>query len=946
MWWRSATGGWAPDSAETVSVGRRLDRVLHSALDEGVGAVLLCEWDAGRANCLWTRRMAAMAQLRGFAVVDVTAARSRRISPVRDSKDTDRRRMAWLDRRIAIHLPTRPVLVVVDGADCWQFADLRALTAAAFRSLSEPVVWLLTSRSDNAGSAGGRHLRGLIGHPAVQVISPQAVAGGDVQVGVDALLTGAATEGLTALAQRLGGRPGMLLQALLDLADSDHVRSAVRPGHPKLDSPAADFDRLPGAAILAELRAEVDAAVSSSRRHAGEELTPYTVADWVPRLGAAGEMLQVAAVLGASFNPEHLATMLEVAVAGLIGPLQVLLDAGLIRSAPEVFTFRHPLVQRAVLATVPPPLRMALRERARRLCLSPGHAAMPADEVPARDAEPPSERSVERTADGSGPAASISKSVAGEMAMLVRSGRLDQAVKLAESALANVAVDDDPDRLRAWSTVVRFLSGNVSDALHEATTLVDAGADASDASGPSMRLIRFNSLAHSDRPAAVAAAMEILANDDVHDDLHGPALMVSAMGLWREGRIDDAFDLLGDAHAAHREPLKVWHYDPQWARVWMLTKIDRLEEAHALLEIARSSLDTEQAHLLGAVPLAMRGWIHFSSGDLENAAADAAAATNAARWVGLALFEPMVEVLTARIAIHKGDLAGAVDRLPQLRCFDDVRHPWWAAHLLLRAMVEDFRQGPRAALLLLRNAAEAPETCRDLMLEGPGAMTWCVRTALTAGDHRTAARFVDVVEALCAASPGQAALAVVARHVRALIDRREDVLAACVDSYRYRWQAAFVHEDRATLLAAKDGDAAVEALETAMATFQEHGAELDVGRVRRKLRGLGVRRRHWTPDVRADAGWSSLTDSEEKVAKLVAQGLTNRQVATALFVSPHTVDFHLRQIYRKLQVRSRVELARISPARQVDSGLAGDTGGQPTRSRGYRENGSSRHLEE
>ena len=58
-------------------------------------------------------------------------------------------------------------------------------------------------------------------------------------------------------------------------------------------------------------------------------------------------------------------------------------------------------------------------------------------------------------------------------------------------------------------------------------------------------------------------------------------------------------------------------------------------------------------------------------------------------------------------------------------------------------------------------------------------------------------------------------------------------------------------------------------------------------------------------------GWQSLTDGERGVAHLVAQGLTNRDVASRLYVSPHTIDFHLRQIYRKLDIASRVDLTRI-----------------------------------
>jgi DNA-binding CsgD family transcriptional regulator len=58
-------------------------------------------------------------------------------------------------------------------------------------------------------------------------------------------------------------------------------------------------------------------------------------------------------------------------------------------------------------------------------------------------------------------------------------------------------------------------------------------------------------------------------------------------------------------------------------------------------------------------------------------------------------------------------------------------------------------------------------------------------------------------------------------------------------------------------------------------------------------------------------GWGSLTESEHSVADLVAEGLTNREAATRLLLSPHTVDAHLRHIYRKLGIRSRVELARL-----------------------------------
>jgi DNA-binding CsgD family transcriptional regulator len=66
-------------------------------------------------------------------------------------------------------------------------------------------------------------------------------------------------------------------------------------------------------------------------------------------------------------------------------------------------------------------------------------------------------------------------------------------------------------------------------------------------------------------------------------------------------------------------------------------------------------------------------------------------------------------------------------------------------------------------------------------------------------------------------------------------------------------------------------------------------------------------------------GWQSLTEAEHRVAELVSEGLTNPQAAKRLFLSRHTVDFHLRQIFRKLDVASRVELTRVVLAHRDDA---------------------------
>ena len=85
----------------------------------------------------------------------------------------------------------------------------------------------------------------------------------------------------------------------------------------------------------------------------------------------------------------------------------------------------------------------------------------------------------------------------------------------------------------------------------------------------------------------------------------------------------------------------------------------------------------------------------------------------------------------------------------------------------------------------------------------------------------------------------------------------------------------------------------------------------------------------------ATLGWDSLTETERSVAEIIAEGATNRDAAARLFLSPHTIDYHLRQIFRKLAIGSRVELTRFVVQHAGSGGdarLAGTAGPRPRRS--------------
>ena len=103
---------------------------------------------------------------------------------------------------------------------------------------------------------------------------------------------------------------------------------------------------------------------------------------------------------------------------------------------------------------------------------------------------------------------------------------------------------------------------------------------------------------------------------------------------------------------------------------------------------------------------------------------------------------------------------------------------------------------------------------------------------------------------------------------------------------------------------AKKRGAARATLDDALARFEHLGAPLWAEQTRAELTRIGGRL----------ASNGELTEAERRIALLVAEGRTNREVAATLFLTVHSVETTLTRVYRKLEVRSRAELAHLFAA--------------------------------
>lgn len=883
---------------------------------------------AGTGNTRLVTEGVALASARGFSTIDLSPGAFPADGPHSVSALT-----AQIEPRLVQRLRHGPVLVTLDDAHRTPPSVLGAVSAVMAKLKSLPVCWLLTVHAEHFATAASEMLQDMARVLPCDWLEPLTPLSDDGAFAIAADLLGAAPDpDISSLVGSAGGTPAGVVEVVLDLVRDNDVQ--VVGGVARLM--AGPLDRGIACAVSPEPAGQLP---GSFRRMMSARLHGLS--------SQAQDVLQVAAVLGSGFAPEDLAEMLGEPVAVLLRPLREALAAGFLRGGGPEFVFHREPVWRAVLGSVPEPMRSALhrqtatmlqgRERQDAVsvavhlvhCARTGDArAISAVDEAAQSLLPESPEAAAAlainglriTEPGESNRTALGVTAA---AALVRMGRLSQAVELSRELLH----PDDPGHvqsasvLRTWQTIAQMLRG-------DATTVCTVGLEVTESPAHghdlSPELLLLNVLSLYNLTAAIGMADQVLAQScQYSSDVLAAAFTVRAMASWREGGLDAAIEAAESAVVVRHELTRIWQSDPLWTKVWILTRLGRLDEALAAVDEACGTAEAHGTGVMTSVPLTLRAAVLLAQGDL--AAAEAAATTGlaASELAEMPLFQPQLGAVLVLCALRRGDLVTATDGLRRLEESIPAgqSHPCAVTLRLIAGQVAAANDGPVAAIDEIRPFAEDPGLRVQLLLEAPTATAWCVRTAMAADDHALADLLVSTAEDLARANPEHASAVVAAAHGRALVKQDVTALAELRDSCSDPWTSASLAEDIAAVHLDTCREQAVEELNRALAGYDEIEAELDSARVRRTLRRLGVRRRRTTtrrtdepePEPRPRTGWDSLTGTEQKVARLVADGLTNRQVAKELFISPHTVGFHLRQIYRKLAIGSRVDLARIAP---------------------------------
>jgi DNA-binding CsgD family transcriptional regulator len=802
-----------------------------------------------------------------------------------------------------------PLLIAIDDAHWADGGTTAALRTLPMRLMGLPIAWVIALRPPREVTPLVYALEQLKKEGARSIALGPLADDAVAQLAADILAAQPDQSILKQLAQA-DGSPFLVVETLLGLQEEERVRV--------VDGRAELIDgRLP--------------------RRVHEKMRE--------RLGRlsdeASDAVTVAASLGRAFTFDELARTLGRSASELLAPVGELLEANLLVERNEQLAFWHDLTREAVRDSVPVTARRALDRQAAVVLLEAGALPVEVAVQLAASAEVGDEVAIATLLDAarallttdSGTAAQFGQRALeiapphhpqrGEIVAITAvalhiTGDSEQAIAFADRALRETLpalqeaevrlsiagmfaispeirigagrlalnLPDLPHTLRARHLACLFHNLVTAGRLDEARAVLEETRAAVESVGDARAMFTLrvadSALEYTDDRFGPSHELiteayrdGIFAGDDQRLRLahmwHGELLSVA-------DRNEEALAIAADGLAAAQRDRQGWAY--QMFETWhgrMLLRTGRLSEALAVLE-GRFALEdgTHAAAVLDAAGIVALGRLAIHAGD-----------TRQARRLGD----------IAQIMLEQGT--------PAVR-----RHAGWLLALL--AMAEGDAEAAREWLLAPTEPdgrAILPRFPLDIADEVP-----LVRIALATQDDELAHVALSASQRRSELNPGVDSIAATAAHVRGLLARNQADLRAAVDLFERAprpLELAAALEDLGVELTATDSESAVEALGRALALYTELGATWDARRVRSRLRKLGVRRRLVAAEPETN-GWGAMTAAELAVARLVAEGLTNREVAERLFVSPHTVSSHLRHVFSKLGITSRVELARVA----------------------------------
>ncbi|MDN3357657.1 LuxR family transcriptional regulator [Actinomadura sp. DC4] len=660
------------------------------------------------------------------------------------------------------------------------------------------------------------------------------------------------------------------------------------------------------------------------------------------------DLLRSATLLGSAFSVTDLGAIVGRSALELTAALEEATAAGVLTESEVLLAFRHTLIRQALYERSPAGLRLALHLQAARALADAGLAVERVaeqllaalrgpDAVPVVDGwtvdwllragrrlvtrAPEDAAELLRLAVAYLPSddprrESLEVILAPALVLL---GQRGEAIRLVEKVLAATV---DPARAAEMSWTAGWAM--TDDHRHEAALAVLGralqvpGLDDVWSARLHAMLARA-AIADGDLTQAEAATRLALAEADRSGDRQAAAGALNAAGILatHHGDLDAAAVRFGHALAIAEQC-----DDPETHELRLRLRQSRAyvllaQERHADADLAARELLAEAERSASPPRLAcariLIAEVHYHAGRWTEAVAqlDAAAASDD---LIPAADRQWLHGLAAVIAVHRDDQATAEAHLSAVPAVATVYAG--AQYVpLARALLAERRDLTDEALSILTGLLDRtgvrPAYHRHIWLPT------LLRLALGDGNAELARAVATAGSAVSTDRP-TSSLAAVARHCAGLLESDHVTLTLAADAYRAAGRPlhlAQTLEDTAVVLAERgDARAARAAHAEAAELYTGLGATWDLLRADTRLRRHGVQRRRG-PRRRAVTGWDALTPAELTVARLVAEGRPNPDIAANLFVSRRTVEVHVSHILAKLGVRSRVEIAREAARR-------------------------------